>query len=255
MADILNKIDLKKRLMSDMGFSEKKTSIYLSLLEIGEATASEIAKRSKLKRTTVYNIIPELLQEGLLHKYKSKKKTLFFVDNTKDLLFRLEERKSSISEIIPELDKLHFIKPTRPKIIQYEGQNGIIQLYKDMLDSINQGEELLSIIGADYAKDIMPFHTLTYYSDLRLKKKIRHRIIGTNNEFINKFKEKDKDELRETRILNDGDELIGSDIRIFGNKVALLSFSEGFIGVIIESPDLNKLMKVIFEKAWKELEK
>lgn len=257
MSKIVDKFkerDLKKRLVDDMGFSDKKSAVYLSVLKLGEATSNDIAKNAGIKRTTVYNILPELLKDGVIHKSKRLKKTLFYVEDPSDLIARIDEKKFGIEEIIPSLSSLQMTNKSNPKIVQYEGQNGIIQLYKDMLDSIPVGGELLSIIGANYAKELMPYHILEYYSDFRLKKKISHKIIGTNNDFIQSFKAKDKDEYRETRILEEGNELIGSDIRIFGNKIAMLSFKEGFIGVIIESEDLNKLNKILFERVWKSLE-
>lgn len=252
--DKYNIKSLEKRLMADMGFSDKKAQIYISLLELGEVTASNIAESTGIKRTTVYNIMPELLHEGLVHKYRDKKKTKFFIEDTRELVARLEEKKTGILDIIPELNKLQFTKTIRPHIIQYEGIKGIIQLYRDMIDSIDEGGELLSILSVNYVKDIMPYHVLEHYSALRLKKKITHRIISTNNELIHEIKNKDKDELREIRIISEGSELIGSDIRIFGNKVAMLSFKNGFIGTIIESDDLYKLNKIIFERVWKTLE-
>lgn len=245
--------DLKRRLMDDAGFSDKKAAVYLSILKLGEASSNDIAKNAGIKRTTVYNILPELLKEGVVHKSKRLKKTLFYIEDANDLISRIEEKKFGIEEIVPSLNSLQMSNKSKPRIIQYEGQNGIIQLYKDILDSIPVGGELLSVIGANYAKDLMPYHILEYYSDFRLKKKINHRLIATNNDFINEFKAKDKGQFRETRILEEGDELIGSDVRIFGNKVAMLSFKEGFIGVIIESEDLNKLNRILFERVWKSL--
>lgn len=257
MSTIVNNFkerDLKKRLMDDVGFSDKKANVYLSILKLGESTSNDIAKNAGIKRTTVYNILPELLKEGVIHKSKRLKKTLFYVEDPSDLISRIDEKRFGIEEIIPNLSSLHMTNKSNPRIVQYEGQKGIIQLYKDMLDSIPVGGELMSVIGANYAKDLMPYHVLEYYSDFRLKKKINHRIIGTNNDFIHDFKTRDKDEYRETRILEEGDELIGSDVRIFGNKVAMLSFKEGFIGMIIESEDLNKLNKILFERVWKSLQ-
>ncbi len=253
MVNKLKERDLKKRLMDDAGFSDKKAAIYMSILKLGEATSNEIAKSANIKRTTVYNILPELLKEGVVRKTKRLKKTLFYIEDTSDLVSRLDEKRFGIEEILPDLNSLQMSNRSKPKVVQYEGQNGIIQLYKDLLNSIPVGGELLSVIGANYAKDLMPYHILEYYSDFRLKKKIRHRLIGTNNDFIKEFKAKDKDQYRETRILEEGNELIGSDIRIFGNKVAMLSFKEGFIGVIIESEDLHKLNKVMFERVWNTL--
>ncbi len=66
-----SKTELRRRLIEDMGFSDKKAETYLCLLKMGEVTASQIAKNAGIKRTTVYNILPELLHDGLIKKYSS----------------------------------------------------------------------------------------------------------------------------------------------------------------------------------------
>ncbi len=54
------------QIKSNLGFSEKKAKIFLALLQLGETNVIEIAQKAKLKRTTVYNILPELVDEGLV---------------------------------------------------------------------------------------------------------------------------------------------------------------------------------------------
>lgn len=254
MVDKLSKRELRKRLVEDIGFSNKKASVYLSLLELGEVTASEIAKTAEIKRTTVYNILPELLKEGLIKKYKSKKKTLFYVEDINDLLSRMKEKTVGIERILPDLQELQTMITVHPQIKYYEGKNGAIQLYKDLIKLLQPGGELLTIVGMNNYVDKMPTHILEMYTKERISKKGRHRIIATNKDFIKQFGGPDKQAKREIRILPEAINNLDSELRIFSNHIAMISYNEGFMGMIIESKELNMLHKMMFERTWKTLE-
>ena len=59
-----------------------------------------------------------------------------------------------------------------------------------------------------------------------------------------------KNELREVKILKSQAEMFRGDVKIFANKVAFLSYSEDFFGVIIESKEIHAMLKSFFEMAW-----
>ena len=54
--------------LKTLGLNQKEASIFLASLELGPATISDIARRSNIKRTTVYNLIEPLLQKNLVSK-------------------------------------------------------------------------------------------------------------------------------------------------------------------------------------------
>ena len=49
-----------QKILHNVGFSDKAALLYLAALELGEATVKELAKRAKVKRTTVYYLLEEL---------------------------------------------------------------------------------------------------------------------------------------------------------------------------------------------------
>ncbi|MEY2641148.1 MAG: hypothetical protein RL150_541 [Candidatus Parcubacteria bacterium] len=253
MADKITKADIKRRLIDDMGFSEKKALVYLTLLELGEVPAADIAKRAGIKRTTVYNILPELLREGLIKKYRSNKKTLYFVEDTTSLLDRMHERTLGIERIIPTLHLLQSATTVRPKITHYEGRDGIMNLYLDMIANLGPREELLSVVGTQNYLELMPTHVLEDYSRKRIAQGGPHRMIAGDSEFIRQFKYNDSDKTRQIKILQSADSAFDAEVRIFNNRVALISPKENFLGMIIESADLYKLHKMLFERLWSEL--
>ena len=48
------------------GMKPKEAKIYLALLELGEASVVQIAKSAGIKRTTVYNILPDFINRGIV---------------------------------------------------------------------------------------------------------------------------------------------------------------------------------------------
>jgi len=48
------------------GFTQKEAQIYIAVLEAGEATVGSVAAKTRLKRSTVYTIIEDLIHRGVL---------------------------------------------------------------------------------------------------------------------------------------------------------------------------------------------
>src|SRR3989344_6933138 len=55
-----------KQLLLEMDFSDKEASVYLATLALGRGTASKIAREAHIHRTTVYEILGELFDKGLV---------------------------------------------------------------------------------------------------------------------------------------------------------------------------------------------
>ncbi|MFH1542904.1 MAG: helix-turn-helix domain-containing protein [Patescibacteria group bacterium] len=64
------------RLLENIGLSPSEVKIYLALLRLGDTTVNEIAKDTRIKRTTIYPFLDSLRDKGLiewgLQKYNRK---------------------------------------------------------------------------------------------------------------------------------------------------------------------------------------
>lgn len=239
--------------MENIGFSEKKAKIYLAILELGEASVIDISKKIGIKRTTVYNILPELISEGYVKKTSKNKKSLFFVEDPDLLKNNLEDKLATLKEALPEIKSLQNIFPFKPKITFYEGFGGIKEIYKDTLNSLNSGDIILSFTGITNFERLIPHDISREYIANRVKKKIRARIIATRSSVMEKWKENAPKELREIKIIDDSKYKFDGDIEIYGNKVALISYKENFIGVVIESKEINQMQRLAFEIMWNSI--
>lgn len=239
--------------LQTIGFSKKKARIYLAILELGEASVIEIGKKAGLKRTTVYNILPELITEGLVKKSVKNKKRFFFIEDPTLLKINLEEKISAIEKSLPELKAMQTIIPYKPLITFYEGLGGAKDLYRDTLDSLSAGDTILSFTGLTDFYELMPKDFSQWYIKERVKRKIRIKIITPKSKAAEEWQKNAAKELREIKIVNNADFKFNGDTEIYGNKIALISYKENFIGVIIESKEISQMQKAAFQLIWDSL--
>src|SRR3990167_4868713 len=74
--------------LQDIGLSEKESRVYLAALELGRATADQLAKQAKIKRPTTYVQLESLMKMGLMSTYEEDKKA-YFAPESPELLRRL----------------------------------------------------------------------------------------------------------------------------------------------------------------------
>ena len=60
--------------LTSLGLKDKAAAVYLASLEIGPSPVQPIAKKAKVVRATTYVVLEELMQMGLVTKYKEGKK-------------------------------------------------------------------------------------------------------------------------------------------------------------------------------------
>ena len=61
-----NIMEDRLEILEEIGLSKNEAKIYLTLLDLGSATASKIADTSKMHRTTVYDALDRLVQKGIV---------------------------------------------------------------------------------------------------------------------------------------------------------------------------------------------
>ncbi len=94
------------------------------------ASLSVIAKKADIKRTTAYNYISSLLEQGLLSKSVVGKRIVYTAEKPNKLSILLEERKVVLDKLLPDLQNLYNTISQQPRVEFYEGKKGIEIVYK-----------------------------------------------------------------------------------------------------------------------------
>ncbi len=234
-----------------MGWNMKEAKIYVALLKLGMASASEIAQKASLKRTTVYNFLPDLVQNGLVKKTRKNRKTLFYIEDSRSLLKPVEENKKKWESLVKELSKIHNALPDRPKIRFFEGKAGVLQFFQETLDRTPPGQFIYEFIGPKAFYEKLPSTFSSSYVPDRIKRKIPIRIIASRSKAAEALTANAKAELREIKLVDSF--TFDGAIVIYGNNVGLLSLSTTFVGVSIENEAISSIQKAAFELLWDNL--
>lgn len=247
------KSEISAMLLS-LGFSEKEASVYLAILSLGRGTASQIARAAHIHRTTVYEILGGLFDKGLVTLSGLEPKQEYVAENPDNfrsmLAAQLEKKKEDLKNaealLIPQLKAVHNLK-SRPKVMFYEGEEGMRKVYEDTLTS-HEPIRAYADLGNMYVG--LPGYFPEYFKR-RAAKKIAIRAIVPDTEAGRERKKFDKEEMREIALVPREKFQFTPEINVYDNKVMIASWKEK-LGVIIESSEIADAMKTVYELAWAE---
>ncbi len=128
---------MELEILKDLGLKEKEAVIYIALLKEKIASASKLAKITKINRTTVYLELDNLIRLGLANYINKNSKRLYQPSDPDKLIDILDTKKAKVNSILPKLKA--FSKTIDPfKIETYEGKNGLKTLYQDIMKNANE---------------------------------------------------------------------------------------------------------------------
>lgn len=232
--------------LKQIGLEEKQAKIYLACLELGETSIKEIAKKAGIKRTTIYDIIDEMIDAGLIKTTTKGQKKKFIASEPNELKAIIKKREMLLDQIMPQLGVINNSGSVKPKIWFYEGTAGLKKVYDDTIAHNNTNmyqwasNDTFGAIEAEWLFD---------YVKRRVKSKTNAYCIATDSPEIRDFKSKDKKQLREIRIVPKELYPFKIELDIYGNRVAMISGRDK-IGVIIESKPIASTLKMIFKLCW-----
>ena len=245
-----------KKSLEFIGFSEKETGVYLALLELGKGSVTQISRKASINRPTGYHILASLEQKGLVRTSGKEPKQEFIAESPDKIEIliseQLEKGKKYLEEarsIIPELKSIHNIT-NRPKVLFYEGREGLQKVYEDTLSS---HEEIRAFASVEDIQPTLPNYFPEYYKR-RAKKGISIRAIFPESTDARDRAKLDKEEIRKSLIVPAEKFGFHPEINIYDNKIMIASWREK-LGIIIESSEIADAMKKIYELAWAEAER
>ncbi|MBI4919394.1 hypothetical protein HY837_05655 [archaeon] len=238
--------------LKDYGLSEKETKVYLTLLRIGSVTVNKIAEKADLIRTTTYDLLKGLREKGFVSSMVKNKILYFEAANPQKLIQFLEEKKRKVENILPQLKALKAELPQKPYVEVYEGKEGIKTVYQDILQ---EKKNLIAISNTHFIFRVLPFYA-PHFIKQRLKSKIFIKLLNEKTkESIELMKKKDREELRETRFIQELRNIPITEY-IYGNNVAILGTNqEEPLGIIIRHKDFAKEQQILFNLLWEKAEK
>jgi len=236
-----------RTVIEQLGYSPQEASVYLAALELGGSTATDIAKKARIPRTSVNLIIAALNKKGLMSAYIQRKRKIWSAENPERLLAALKEREAAFAEALPALQSLRHDSAAQSRIRAYTGVDEIRQIMNDIIESkqhvsaLLSWDEWLDLLGTSYMEDFI---------EKRYRHYLRIRVLTTKSKEAMTLKQKDGEELRTTQFLPAA-VAINNCTFVYANKVAIISLNKKMpFGMLIEDEDIHHTMEVLFESLW-----
>jgi sugar-specific transcriptional regulator TrmB len=241
--------------LKNLGLSEKEAIVYLASLELGSSTIQEIAAKSQISRSTAYEVIESLMKKGLMASLSKGKKRYFSAEKPEKLMNlidvkkkELEKRKRELKAILPELWEITKLSRGRPKVRFYDGKQGIRRIQEDILKTKNL-KSIEEFIPLDDTHQLFPAHPRDHRHGMAKKIDVPERMIYTSKKGAVLPQKKGP---IETRFIPIKKFPFHTEITIYADKVAFVSFGRKLIGMIIESEDTANTLRSMFNLIWKD---
>jgi len=243
--------------LEKLGLGDEEIKTFLFLLENGEQTAGNLAKKTGLSRPSLYGFLRKLQNNGFIVESQkngvktfqtgSKEKIQAILD---EQIKGIEKGKSDIEKVFAEIGKGILI--TSPKFQFFEGKDGVKHVLKDLLLYRNIDTKaywpikaMIEILSEDFFIDLNKerikrnIYTEAIWPENQKVDIKKHPYLGIGEEFF-----------REIRIApKEIDFSMG--YWIYENKVAFISSKKECFGFIIESKEFTEMMLSQYKAIWK----
>jgi sugar-specific transcriptional regulator TrmB len=243
---------MKEEALEGIGFSKNEAKVYIALLDIGRATATEIANMSKVHRTNVYDALNGLIKKGAVSCITKEDTKYYEAADPENLINILKEKEETLQKIIPQLKLSQKLAKSKGDVKMFEG----VMAIKDLLNHFLEIGEERCVYGAPMiASRKIGESWLEEYHKRRAKKKIWIRQIY-NEEAIERARRLNKMPYTEVRCLpKEYDSPVATTI--CGNEVVLMFWPEKGEPIFIQiiNSDMAEAYKKYFKIMWEMAKK
>lgn len=227
--------------LSKVGFSQNEITVYLKLLELGSSKAGKVAKQSKLDRSSCYNTLNSLLDKGFVSYVLIGKIKYFQATGPNRIMDYLKEQQQSFKEILPELREKHRATKAEGQVRLFKGYKGIKSIFLDIVRTKKDN----FVFGSEGQFS----QKLPQFADQFNRMKDENGIV--TKLILRKGRDEKGSPSTEYRFLS-GIRKSPVVTNIYGDKIAIMVWTDEPEGIIIENEEAAKAYKSFFDFMWKK---
>lgn len=233
------------------GLDENEIKVYLTMLNTGHSSILKVSKYSEIKRSTVYTIVEKLIEKGLVRISVVEKKKRYLLEDPEKIIKIMEERKSRLEDIVPELKEKYGENNEKPIISFYEGKDGVRQIYKKIFKC--KTEMLWYGVAGDMTIEFPEYDDMILKSVRKNPDFVGLRSIVNNTKMGKEYamaRNKLKDVNIKIKLLPSHLYFFNSVNVVFDNKLLIISITKDYFATLIESKTVSDAYRQMFEVAW-----
>lgn len=238
------------------GLSPAEANVYLAALELGQAPASQIARKLGQNRVTVYSTLQNLIKKQLIFTVTKNKVIFYFALAPQKLLTLAKERVVNLEDAMGSLLAMTTKADQKPSVQMYEGIEGIKMCYEDTLNYPKS--TMRGFLGYAEIQPQLKRRIYNRYLPKRIKNQIMAKILTSkklSSEPYCPLSLNFKDYYRYTKFCFIQDPVfeLYNEICLYAeDKIYMVMFrQEEMIGMIIKSRLLYNTLSALFDLTWK----
>ena len=225
----------------EIGLSDKEAKVYLALLVVDNSPISDIAKRAKINRTTVYPVLQSLEKKGLvsevpvgktIHYQAAPPERLQQVIGKQRLL--LEERAQRLKDIVPQIKSISREGGERPIIKVFEGKDGALSAYEEFYELHDKAAaQGYFIYNRDLLEEEYSKADLEKFKKIRLRKQVEPTSVYTKKSGDHAFTTKGR------RVRIDSEKYpIHVDVTVIDDRIIFSALKNSSVSIVIKCRDI-----------------
>ncbi len=234
----------------DIGLTKPQAAAYYSLVQNNGATAPKVGVEIGESRSNAYKVLDKLCELGLATKDQVGKRVRYYPASPTALEQLVQSqsqavaaRERKLKAAMPDLLSFFFAHSEQPSIRFFQGKESLKHIFTDMLQT---GRDVYLLRSPEDVR----FYDEAFYADFRKKRSllgiktyaltvdVPSAVHDPQLDFKNKF----------IRTWLPATAYTGAvEWDIYGNKVALISYGQEAIGIIIESAQIAESFRQVFQ--------
>lgn len=240
-------VAISKQLLKSLNLSADEAAVYLSAMELGQATIQALAKKSGVKRTTIYHFLDHLMERGLIQSTRKKKRNVFSAIHPKQLVALEQVRMKELESLMPSLMAVYNRSQTKPQVTFYEGIEGIKEALADI---ITVSKPMIGWADFSFRQSILGNFFSTFATE-RARRNITYQAITRDTPEARSWGERNTGHLRSFKYIQS--DPFNTETVVYGNHVMFLSYQKNAFAVVIEDQNVAATLRIAWQQLWDRL--
>ncbi len=236
--------------LSAAGLNVSEAKCYAALLQQKSWKPAELATYITETRTNCYKILDKLAESGLAERFDKDKKLRYRATNPSQLLQLARDRRLDRERYEKELElntqgliQAYYKTHEQPGVRYFQGKTELKDIYFDQI----QTKQPIYIIRPDYNMDLYDFEYMREIRHMARKAGIpRYAITPDRVKAPKNYKASDPYMILDRTWLPAGDYTAPVEWNAYGDKLAIMSFGNEAIGMIVESPQIAESFRQLY---------
>jgi|SRR3989344_178146 len=240
---------MDKDILLNLGLTDNELKVYISILQLGTCSGTDIRKDTKISNSQVYFVLDNLISKGLIIYEKRASGKMYIALDPSVIKTILENRNKQIEESIPFLKSIQNKNISSTETAIFEGINGFRNALINLAQECPKNETIYIIGFSNQTyKNKQLADILIDVNKISKQKRHKFKMILDNpkNSF---FEEREEEKMSEIKFMRKGF-VSPASIDIFQDYVYILLWDENPYAIRIRNKNISDGFKVYFDFLW-----